>query len=325
MAVHPTPNIPASRLPLIIDCDPGIDDAIALLWAMASDALDILAITTVAGNVPQAITQANARQVVAWGGKTHLKVYGGCPRPLLRPPVFAAHIHGDNGLGGLVLPPLQGSGESRHGVQVLLDLLHRAPEPVTIATLGPLTNLAVALIQVPSLISQIREVVIMGGARGMGNITPAAEFNFYGDPHAAQVVLSSGLPLTLIDLDLTHQVIATPERLAKIRALGSPIALGIVQMLQGYELEGQQRLGLSGPPIHDPCVIAYILHPELFTTGEGYAQVETQSPLTLGRSVVDFWGGEGSGGKVRVALTVDAEGLFDRLVAAIASLGLSIG
>lgn len=304
--------------PILIDCDPGIDDAVALLMAMAIDSLQIRAITTVAGNLPVDTTQKNARALVDLAQRTDVPVYAGCPRPLLRSPIWASHVHGDNGLGDVMLPPPQAPLQPSHGVTALIELLRQTPEPMTIATLGPLTNLAVALVQAPDISQNIKEIVIMGGAMRAGNVTPSAEFNFYADPHGAQVVMSSGIPLVMIGLDVTHQVIATPPRIERIRNLGSAVSEVVAQMISQYGSSDQETLGLVGPPLHDPCVIAYLLQPDLFETRSGYVAIETASDLNLGRSVVDFQGLMNHDPNATVALSIDSVGFYELLLEALA-------
>ncbi|MGA1474846.1 MAG: nucleoside hydrolase [Prochlorothrix sp.] len=304
--------------PIIIDCDPGIDDAVALLMAMAIESLQIQAITTVAGNLPVDITQTNARALVDLAQRSDLKVYAGCPRPLLRSAIWASHVHGDNGLGGVTLPAPQLPLQPSHGVTALIETLRQAPEPVTLATLGPLTNVAVALVQAPDITTKIQEIVIMGGAMRAGNVTPSAEFNFYADPHGAHVVMPSGVHLTLIGLDVTHQVIATPPRIERIQALNNRASTVVAAMIGNYGASDQETLGLVGPPLHDPCVIAYLLQPDLFETKPGFVAIETASDLNLGRSVVDFQGLMDQPPNANVALSVDSVGFYELLLEALA-------
>jgi purine nucleosidase len=306
--------------PLIIDCDPGVDDAIALLLAMASPELNLLGITTVAGNVPLHHTQTNARKICELAGRGDVPVFAGCPRPLVRSLITAEAVHGETGLDGASLPepilPLQ----AQHGVAFLLDTLRTASEPITLAALGPLTNLAVAMIQEPSLFRRVREIVIMGGAITHGNITPVAEFNSYVDPHAAQVVLSSGVPITLITLDVTHQVLTTPERLQAIRAIATPVATAAADLLTYYGKHDAARYGMPGSPLHDPCVIAYLLQPALFTGQQAHVMVELQSEATLGQTVVDLWQVGDRPPNVNVLRTVDAAGVYRLLIERLSSL-----
>jgi purine nucleosidase len=299
--------------PLLIDCDPGVDDAIALLLTFASPELHLLGITTVAGNVPLEMTQKNARRICELAGRVYVPVYAGCTRPLLRPLVTAEEVHGDDGLIGVDWPEVKMPLQPKHGVDFLIETLMAAMEPITIAALGPLTNLAIALIKEPRIIPKIRELVIMGGAIATGNITPSAEFNFYVDPHAAQVIFTSGLPLTLVPLDATHQVLTTPERLVVIRNMATPVTKAVAAMLTDYGLEEALQRGWIGAPLHDPCVIAYLIQPDLFTTQDLYMEVETGSPLTMGRTVMDEWGVTQRSPNVRVIRTVNAEGFYQLL------------
>lgn len=304
---------------LWIDCDPGIDDAIALLLALAAPELDLQGISTVAGNVPVTLTAANGLRILELAGYADVPLYAGCPVPLCRSPIFAADIHGEDGLGGVDLPPPQTQVNPLFGVTALIHALRQSPTPMTIATLGPLTNLAMALIQDPSLSQRIEKLVIMGGALGQGNITTAAEFNFYADPHAAQVVFDRveayAIPTTLIGLDLTHQVIATPAYQQRIAALNSPVSRAVVQMLATYAQtpEALERK-FAGPPLHDPCVIAYLLQPQLFQTRSAQITIETQSPLTLGRSIIEWTIGPSP---LQVATEIKVEGFFDLLITAL--------
>ncbi|RZM76520.1 nucleoside hydrolase [Leptolyngbya iicbica] len=297
--------------PIIIDCDPGVDDAIALMLALRSPELDVQGITVVAGNVPLALTQRNARQICELLNRRDVPIYAGCPRPLVRSLITAEDIHGKTGLEGATLPDPTLPLQTTHAVNYLIDTLSTTPAPLTIATLGPLTNLAVALIQKPEIAEGIERIVMMGGGITHGNITPVAEFNIYVDPHAAQVVFDSGIPITFISLDITHQVLTTPARLAAIQTLGNPVSEVAAAILGHYGKVDEQRLGTVGAPLHDPCVIAYLLRPDLFTTYRGYVQVELSSPLTLGQTVVSRDAREAPW--VDIVDTVEAEGIYELL------------
>ena len=299
--------------PLIIDCDPGVDDAIALLLALAHPtALGILGITTVAGNVPLPYTSQNALKICTLAHRD-VPVYAGCPRPLLRPLFTAADIHGATGLQGAELPEPGRSLMVQHAVAFLIDTLQQAVAPVTIAALGPLTNIAVALIQAPQIANKIDTIIAMGGAITHGNVTPAAEFNIYVDPHAAQVVFESGIPITLITLDTTHQVLTTPERLDTFRQLNTPVGDVAADLLTHYGTPDRERYGINGAPLHDPCVIAYLLKPELFTFRSAHTAIDTTSPENLGRTVIDWWGRTGKSPNAQVAESVDAAGIYELL------------
>ena len=296
--------------PLIIDCDPGVDDAIAILLALASpDEFDLLGITAVAGNVPLALTAANARRICHLAQRPDVPVYAGCPRPLLRSLTTAEEIHGATGLQGADLPDPTLPLPSQHAVAWLIDRLTTTPTPITLATLGPLTNLAVALIQCPQIAQGLDQVVMMGGSLGGGNITPAAEFNIYVDPHAAKVVVDAGLPLTMIGLDVTHQVVTTPARLAALENLGTPVGKAAAGMLRYYGQIDMERHGLAAPPLHDPCVIAYLLGPDLFTGRPMRLAVETEGSLCLGRTVANAYPTTAAA-NATVIETVDVEGFY---------------
>ena len=304
---------------IVIDCDPGIDDAIALLLTLASPELHLQGITTVAGNVPVTHTTRNALRVLDLAQCPPVPVYAGCPVPLVRSPVFAPDIHGEDGLGGIHLPDPQGLAQPESGVWALMNWLRDSPHPLTIATLGPLTNLAVTLIQDPSLAQNIGQLVIMGGAIGQGNVTSSAEFNFYADPHGAQVVFDRvaefSIPTTVIGLEVTHQVLATLPYQQQIQDLNNPASRAVLQMLLTYSQapEANDR-GFAGAPLHDPCVIAYLLQPDLFETRSAHLTIETQSSLTLGRSAIDW---NVSNSSLKIATGVNSQGFFERLIEAL--------
>lgn len=277
---------------IIIDTDPGQDDAVAMLLAFAShDELEVIGVTTVAGNVPLASTTANARQVLELAGRTDVPLYAGCARPMSRPLVTAEHVHGPTGLDGLVLPAPSMPVQSLHAVPYLIETL-RAAEPgtITLVTLGPLTNVAMALVQAPDIAPRVKEMVlILGTWSENGNITPAAAFNEYVDPEAANVVLSSGVPLTLVPMDVTHQCLSTPARITSLRAVGTRAAVAAADMLGFSEAFDMKKYGWEGAPLHDPCAIAYLLRPEFFAGRAVNVVVETGGTYTQGACVVDWW------------------------------------
>ncbi|HEY9881514.1 MAG TPA: nucleoside hydrolase [Leptolyngbyaceae cyanobacterium] len=310
-----------TAIPLIIDCDPGVDDAIALLLALASpEELNLLGITTVAGNVPLSLTQLNARKICQLAGRSDVKVFAGCPRPLLQPLLTAEQVHGETGLEGATFPDVTMLLQAQHAVQFLIEQLRNAEQPITVATLGPLTNLAVALVQAPAIATKIERLVVMGGATAQGNVTPAAEFNIYVDPHAAQIVFNAGLDLTLIGLEVTHQVLTTPHRLDRIRALKTPISKAAADLLTYYGKVDAERYNLPGAPLHDPCVIAYLLQPDLFAGRRLPVAIETTSPLTLGQTVVDCWQTTDQAPNALVVDQVNSDGLYDLLIERLAKL-----
>jgi len=297
--------------PIIIDTDPGIDDAVAILLALASPELDVLGLVAVAGNLPLAATARNALSIVELAGRRELPVYAGCPRPLGRPLIDVESAHGAGGLGDLVLPPPAAALRPEHGILYLIDRLCGAePNSITLCALGPLTNIAMALVAAPDIAAGVAELVLMGGAsHGRGNMTPAAEFNIYVDPHAASVVFDSGLPITMVPLDVTEEIRSTPERVAPIRALGTRVGAAVAELLG-------PRQALAKPPMamHDPCVIAYLLAPELFRWREVNVAIETESPLAAGLTLIDWRGLSGRKPNARVVEGVDADGVY-RLLA----------
>jgi len=302
---------------IIIDTDPGKDDAVAILLALASPAeLDVLALVAVAGNVPLARTEGNARRILELGGRPGIPVYAGCARPMVRPATLAEHVHGVTGLHGLDLPEPTAPLRREHGVDYLVDILRAAsPGAITLCLLGPATNLAMALVKAPDLAARIAEVVWMAGARSEGgNVTPAAEYNVHADPEAAQVVLGSGIPLTLVPLDLTHQVRLTPARLARLRRVDTASAQAVASLFARDDGPAHDR---GGSPLHDPCVIAHLLHPGLFSGRRINVAVETSSALTLGMTVADWHGVTRRAPNALWLAEADADGffalLFDRL------------
>jgi len=277
---------------IIIDTDPGQDDAVAILLALASpEDLEVLGIVAVAGNVGLAQNATNALKVVELSGRTDIPVYAGCARPIRRPLVTAEHVHGDSGLNGPTLPEPQIQLQAEHGVDYIIETLMNAqPGTVTLCALGPLTNIAMALIKEPRIAERIGEIVLMGGAYfEVGNITPTAEFNIYVDPEAADVVMRCGAPITMSPLDLTHQVLTTRERLQAIAALGNCTGEAVSQMLEFSERFDLAKYDSKGAPLHDPTVIAYLLKPDLFTGRQCNVTIETTSELTRGMSVADYW------------------------------------
>jgi purine nucleosidase len=301
--------------PIIIDTDPGIDDAVAILLALASPELQIEGIVAVAGNLPLDITERNARAVCELARRPDIAVYAGCSVPMTRAPVTAEHFHGEGGLGPLTLPPPAMKPQAQHGVDFTIERLRAAaPNSVTWCALGPLTNLALALVKAPDIAAGVAELVLMGGASwALGNVTPAAEFNIHADPHAAEIVFDSGLPITVVPLDVTHQVRSTPERIAGIAALGTTAADAVAALL---------RPSGAGPDaLHDPCVIAYLLAPELFQGSRVNVAIECESPLTLGMTVVDWRGVSGRPVNANVLHTVDANGVYALLITRLGDLG----
>ena len=309
--------------PIIIDTDVGQDDAVAILLALASPAeLKVLGIVAVAGNVPLALTQRNARIVCELAGRREVPVYAGCERPLHRDLVTAEYIHGKTGLDGPTLPEPTMKLQPQHGVDFLIDTLRRAePGAVTLCTLGPLTNIGMALVKAPDIAPKVREIVMMGGAYfEVGNVTPAAEFNIYVDPHAADLVMRSGIPITIIPLDVSHKALTTKPRIQRFRALGTRCGRAVAEMLEFFERHDVEKYGADGGPLHDPGVIAYLLRPDLYRGRRVNVTIETSSALTLGMSVVDWWRVTDRPPNAQFMNDVDADGFYGLLTERIATL-----
>ncbi|MGH6618475.1 MAG: nucleoside hydrolase [Alphaproteobacteria bacterium] len=322
-----------SGRPVIVDCDPGLDDAIALLLALASPAeIDLLGVTCVAGNVPLDLTVRNARIVVELSGRRDVPVYAGCSRPMLRTLSTGERIHGKTGLGGRFRPAAVSERPARadtcadgydwaepslpiaegHAVDFIIETcLAAEDDAITLCPVGPMTNVATAIVKEPRILPKLREVAFMGGAALVpGNVTPVAEFNIHADPHAARIVLESGVKLTMFGLDVTHKAITTPERLDAIRGIGTPVATAAAAILTFYDRADIERYGARGGPLHDPCVIAYLLRPALFSGKECHVAVETESELTMGQTVADWWGMTGKAANCRVVTGIDADGYY---------------
>lgn len=278
---------------IIIDTDPGQDDAFAILLALGSpEELEVVGVSTVAGNVPLERTTLNAQMVLELAGRADIPVYPGCRRPMVRPLFTAEYVHGDSGLDGCDLPPPSAPLGAKHGVDFIIDTVMAAdPGTITVCTLGPMTNLAMAIVKEPAIVARIREVVLMGGGffEG-GNTTPAAEFNIFVDPHAAHVVFSSGVPLTMVPIDCTYKAVMTPDWLRGLRAVGTETAVQAAGMAEFYQRYGNQKFGTDSYPLHDPCVIGFLLRPDLFRGRDCHVDIEIVSPVTTGMTVVDWWG-----------------------------------
>ncbi len=307
---------------IIIDTDPGQDDAVAILLALASPELDVLGLTAVAGNVPLRLTARNARVVCELAGRSDLRVFAGHDAPLSRPLVTAEHVHGKSGLDGADLPEPTMALADGHGVDFIIDTLRREPEgSVTLCALGPLTNLGAALAKAPEIAPRIAEIVLMGGAYfEVGNITPAAEFNIYVDPEAAATVFGAGVPLTVMPLDVTHKALVTAPRLAAFRDLGTPVGNAVAGWTDFYERFDMEKYASAGGPLHDPCVIAWLLRPELFAGRHINVEIETVSDLTRGMTVADWWRVTDRSANATFIGDVDAGGYFGLLTERLARL-----
>ncbi len=300
---------------IIIDTDPGQDDAVALLLAFASPELEVLGVTSVAGNVPLPLTSRNALIVCELAGRSDAKVYAGCDAPLERKLVTAEHVHGKTGLDGPQLPDPKMALQDQHAVDFIIDTLRAEPAgTVTLCPLGPLTNIATAFRRAPDIVDRVQEVVLMGGAYfQVGNITPAAEFNIYVDPQAAEIVFASGVPLVVMGLDITHQALTTRPRVDAFRAMGTEPGRMVAEWTNFFERFDKEKYGSEGAPLHDPCVIAYLLEPDLFTGRHINVTIETQSELTMGMTVADWWRVTDRAPNAMFMGGVDADGFFTLL------------
>lgn len=308
---------------IIIDTDPGQDDAVAILLALASPGdIDVLGITAVAGNVPLHLTEKNARIVCELASKPDTRVFAGCNTPMLQPLVTAEHVHGKTGLDGPQLDDPTMPLESQHAVDFIIETLRNEPSgTVTLCPLGPLTNIAMAFRKAPDIVERVQEIVLMGGAYfEVGNITPAAEFNIYVDPEAASVVFSCGRPITVMPLDVTHKALTTRARIDRFRAMGTKVGDMVAAWTDFFERFDMEKYGSEGAPLHDPCVIAYLIAPQLFTGRNINVEIETTSPLTRGMTVADWWGVTNKPVNAHFIGDLDAEGFYDLLLERIGQL-----
>ncbi|RWI13876.1 nucleoside hydrolase [Mesorhizobium sp.] len=307
--------MPQSRK-IIIDTDPGQDDAVAILLALGSAELEIVGMTAVAGNVPLRLTEKNARKICELAGRPDIKVYAGAIRPLARELVTAEEVHGETGLNGPQLPEPTMELQDQYAVDFIVETLMKEESgTITLCALGPLTNIALALIREPKIAPRIKEIVLMGGGffEG-GNVTPTAEFNIYVDPHAADVVFKSGIPIVMMPLDVTHKALTTAKRTQAFRKLGTRVGTATAEMLEFFERFDEQKYGTDGGPLHDPCVIAYLLKPELFRGRNCNVAVETASELTMGMTVIDWWGVTKRPNNAMVMRDIDHDALFALLL-----------
>ena len=308
---------------IIIDTDPGQDDAVAILLALASpEDIEVLGITCVAGNVPLDLTVRNARIVCELAGKTDVKIFAGCDRPLGRELVTAEHVHGKTGLDGPVLPEPTMPIADGHAVDFIIDMLREhAPGTVTLCPLGPLTNIATALQKAPDIANRIAKIVLMGGGYFEGgNITPAAEFNIYVDPQAADIVFKSGAPIVVMPLDVTHKALVTTARNDAFRNIGSRVGIAVAEMTEFFERFDKEKYGSEGAPLHDPCVTAYLIRPDLFKGRHINVEIETESELTMGMTVADWWGVTDRAANATFMGDLDADGFFGLLTERLARL-----
>lgn len=308
-------------VPIILDCDPGHDDAMAIMLARGCPDIDLLAITTVAGNQTLEKTTLNARRVCTAAGITDVPIYAGCDRPLLREQIIAAEVHGESGLDGPTWGEPTVPASEEHAVDFLVRTLMSADEPVTLVPVGPLTNIATALAREPRIVAGTREVVLMGGSYTRGNKSPAAEFNILADPEAAAMVFRAGWQVTMVGLDLTHQALAHQSVLDEIAAIGTALSATVVEILKFFGSTYRRVEGFSAPPIHDACAVARVAQPDLVAVREAFVAVETRGEWTAGMTVTDFAGLLGQPANAQVATELDAPGFWSLMISALRALG----
>ena len=302
---------------IIIDTDPGQDDAIGILLALASpEELDLLGIVTVAGNVPLELTSRNALMLCELAKKPKTKIFAGCSRPLVRPLVTAEHVHGKTGLDGADLPDPTISLQNQHGVDWTIETLLSAKDnSITLCCFAPLTNVAMAMIKAPEILTKINRIVMMGGGYFEGgNITPTAEFNIFVDPHAANTVLRCGRPIVMMPLDVTHKALMKRKWLEGLKDMGSAVGDAAYGMMSFYERFDLEKYGSNGGPLHDPTVIAYLLKPELFEGRDVNVEIEIHSELTMGMTVVDWWNVTDRQPNVTYNNQINADGFFQLIL-----------
>lgn len=308
-------------LPLILDCDPGIDDFIAILMILAApERFNLLGITVSGGNVPVHLTTRNALKACELANRRDVKVYAGCPKPMFRPLTLADDVHGEEGLKYANLPNPTMTPQSTHAVDFLIETLLSSPQKVTLATTGPLTNIAVAIVREPRILEKIEDIVTMGGAMLLGNVTPAAEYNFYTDPEAAQILFTSGKKIKVVGIDVTHQALTTIEWMKSLEQMGTPVTSAVAAMVQGIYEYDTQYLETAGGALHDPCVIAYLYDPSLFKGKDVHVEIDTGDGLSRGRSIVDWWDKRSLAPNAHVFNEFNPSGFFELLTESLARL-----
>jgi inosine-uridine nucleoside N-ribohydrolase len=307
------------RTPVVLDCDPGHDDAMAILLAAASPAIDLVGITTVAGNQTLEKTTLNARRVCTVAGIQGVPIAAGSDRPLIRRQVVAGDIHGESGLDGPAFGPPTVELDPRHGVDLILDAAEAHDGELCLVAVGPLTNVAAALHRDPRLAGRLRRISLMGGAIRIGNTTPAAEFNIYADPEAAKVVFESGVPITMVPLETTHRAVADEAVIARIAMLATPVARLSVDLLRFFAGTYERVFGFGAPPVHDPCAVAAIAAPDVVMTRPMHVAIETRGEHTYGRTVCDVHGVTGEVPNADVAVDLDVAAFWDLMIAALRS------
>ena len=303
------------KRPVILDCDPGHDDAISLILALSSDQLDVLAVTTSAGNQTPDKTLNNALRVLTLLGRHDIPVAAGAPKPLARELIIADNVHGESGLDGPKLPDPAFAPVSQTAIELMAEQVKNSQQPVTLVPTGPLTNIALFLSAHPELHHNIESIVLMGGAAGIGNWTPAAEFNIFVDPEAADMVFKSGIPIVMCGLDVTHEAQIMDEDIERIRAINNPVAQCVAELLDFFMIYHRDpKWGFTGAPLHDPCTIAWLLNPSLFTTVDCWVGVETKGEHTQGMTVVDRYQLTGKPHNTKVLFNINRKGFVDFIV-----------
>lgn len=307
----------STKQKIILDVDPGHDDAMAILLAAKSPTIDLLAITTVAGNQTLEKTTLNARRVCTVAGITNVPIAAGCDRPLVRRQTIADDIHGESGLDGPHFPKPTVPLDPRHAVDLIIELVMQSDGDIILVPTGPLTNIAMAIREEPRIIKKIKHVSLMGGAYGFGNVTPSAEFNIYADAEAARIVFESGVPITMVGLDLTHQAVATPAVVERIRALNTPVSEMAVDLLRFFASTYKKRQGFDAPPVHDPCAVAWVIDPTIVQTKHVHVDIETHAEFSYGRTVCDLFGDSGKPANALVATKLDFDRFWDLMLDAL--------
>lgn len=305
---------------IILDCDPGHDDALAMLLAHSHPDIDMVLITTVAGNQTVDKTTRNALNVANLAG-IQTPIAKGLDRSILGRQVVAPDIHGESGLDGPAFPSCDLKAVGKHAVDVIIDTLMASDGDITMVCTGPLSNMAAAMIKEPGITERIREIVLMGGATYFGNKTPAAEFNMFVDPEAARIVFDSGAPLTMVGLELTHQATATSDIVGEIRAIGNPVSGIVVDLLEFFGHTYRKVFGFEAPPIHDACAVAYVIDPNVFTTQSYRVDIETRGEFTAGMTIVDLYGVTGRSPNANVALELNKDYFWELMMRALRSFG----
>lgn len=301
---------------IILDCDPGHDDAIAIMLAARHPAIDLLGITIVAGNQTLNKTLVNGLNVCQ-KLDINVPIHAGMPKPIMREQIVADNIHSESGLDGPKFAPLVRKAESKHAIQYIIDTLMNSDGDITLVPVGPLTNIAVAMRMQPAILPKIREIVLMGGAYGTGNFTPSAEFNIYADPEAARVVFTSGVPLVMMGLDLTNQTTCTADVISRMKKVGGP-AGELFSDIMSFTLKTQyENYGLAGGPVHDATCIGYLINPDAFKMQDMYVEIDVNNGPCYGRTVCDELGVTGKQSNTKVGMTIDTKWFWDLVEACV--------